>query len=52
MHRYLACLMIQVEIEAPSDSDAEDIINDCFGEGPNGGTEVVNLEILDFAQLT
>lgn len=52
MHRYLAQIMIQVEIEAPSDSDAEDIINDCFGEGPNGGSEVVAMEVLDFAQLT
>lgn len=51
-HRYMVALMLQVEIEAPNDADAEELVNDTFGEGACGGAEVLNMEILDFAQLS
>lgn len=51
MHRYLAVVMMQVEIEAPDESDAKAVIEDCYGEGACGGTEILSSEIVDFAQL-
>lgn len=51
MHRYIYNVMLQVEVEAPSDSEADALIEDCYGEGTCAGAEVVNMEILDVAQL-
>lgn len=49
--RFIYNLMVQVEVTAPSESDANAIISDCFGEGPCGGAEVVSLEVLDSEEL-
>lgn len=43
--------MLQVEIEAPDQSAANEAILDCFGEGSAAGTEIVNMEVLDSAEL-
>lgn len=51
MKRYIFNLMVQTEVEAPTLADANEIISDCFGEGPCGGAEVVNLEVLDSEEL-
>lgn len=49
--RFIFHLSVQAEVEAPSLEDANAIISDCFGEGPNAGAEVVNLEVLDSEEL-
>jgi len=51
MHTYIFNVMIQAEVTAPNESDAEEMIGDSFGEGSCAGAEVVNMEILDYAQL-
>lgn len=44
-------VMLQVEVSAPTTEDANEIISDCFGEGPCAGAEVVSMEVLDSAEL-
>ncbi|AXG66211.1 hypothetical protein SEA_ANNADREAMY_101 [Streptomyces phage Annadreamy] len=51
METHVFSVMLQVEVEAPSEDDAREAIRDCFGEGSNCGANVVEYEVLDHARL-
>ena len=52
MNTYMVSVMLQVEIEAFDESDAQDAVNDCFGEGDFCGIAVKDFEVTDFEMLS
>jgi len=52
MNTYMVSVMLQVQVEAFSDSDATEVITDCFGEGDFCGVDVQSVEVLDFEELS
>lgn len=51
MKTYMVSVMLNVEVEAPDESDAKDLVTDCFGEGDFCGVSVVDCEVTDFETL-
>jgi len=51
MKKFLLVATTQLEIEAPSLSDAREVVDEYFGEGSFGDVEVVSYEILDEEEL-
>jgi hypothetical protein len=51
MNTFMVSVMLQVEVEAPDESDAHDLVLDCFGEGDFCGVNVVDCEVTDFELL-
>lgn len=49
---YMVQIMLQVEVEAFSESDAYEAIEDCFGEGDACGLVVQDFEVLDLDEIT
>lgn len=50
MEEYTVTLQLKVKIEAPSASDALEISLDTFGKGSFPGADVVEYEVLKFAE--
>lgn len=49
--RFIYNILVQVELDAPDSSAADEAVNDYFGEGSFGGADVVSMEVLDSAEL-
>jgi hypothetical protein len=47
MKRYVYSVLLQVEVEAFSEADAQEAVADCFGEGSNCGLNVLDFEVVD-----
>lgn len=47
MKRYVYSVLLQVEVEAFSEADAQEAVSDCFGEGSNCGLNVLDFEVVD-----
>ncbi|QIN94087.1 hypothetical protein PP459_gp146 [Streptomyces phage Wakanda] len=47
MKRYVYSVLLQVEVEAFSEADAHEAVEDCFGEGSNCGLNVLDFEVVD-----
>jgi hypothetical protein len=47
MKRYVYSVLLQVEVEAFSEADAQEAVQDCFGEGSNCGLNVLDFEVVD-----
>ena len=44
-------VLLQVEVEAFTEADAQEAVKDCFGEGGVCGLTVVDFEVLDNDEL-
>jgi len=51
MERYLFSVLLKVEVEAFTEADAQEAIQDCFGEGSVCGLNVVDFEVTDHDRL-
>jgi len=49
--KYMAQVMVQVELDAPGESEARGAIEDCLHIEDCGGFSVVDLEVLDIDEL-
>jgi hypothetical protein len=47
MKRYVYSVLLQVEVEAFSEADAYEAVEDCFGAGSNCGLNVLDFEVVD-----
>jgi len=47
MKRYIYSVLLQVEVEAYNEADAQEAVKDCFGEGSNCGLNVLDFEVVD-----
>jgi hypothetical protein len=45
MDKYLYTIRLEVEVEAYDESDAQEIIEDTFGVGEDGGVDITKLTI-------
>ncbi len=51
MNTYFVSVNLQVEVNAFSQEDALDSVEDCFGVGDACGLQVVEFEIFDHTEL-
>jgi hypothetical protein len=51
MERYMISVVLNIEVEAFSESDALDAVHDTFGEGSTCGLNVVDYEVTDHDRL-
>lgn len=51
MKKYKLSVLVEIEVEAFTDSDAYDIVQDCFGEGNSCGLNVIEFEVKEFNEL-
>lgn len=47
MKRYEYTIQLKVAVEAPSESDAEELLEDVFGEGGQFGLDVTEFDVIE-----
>jgi hypothetical protein len=52
LNKYIAKLYLDVEVEAWTESDAREAIEDALGKGDLPGILIVDEEIVDFQELS
>jgi len=51
MEKHIFSVLLQVEVEAYTEDDAQEVVRDCFGEGSICGLNVVEYEVVDHDRL-
>ncbi len=51
MEKHIFSVLLQVEVEAYNEDDAQEAVKDCFGEGSICGLTVVEYEVTDHDRL-
>jgi hypothetical protein len=51
MNTYIVDVVLQVEVQAFSEQDALEAVNDCFGQGEACGLNVTEFEVTDHAAI-
>jgi len=51
MEKHIFSVLLKVEVEAYNEEDAQEVTEDCFGEGSVCGLTVVDYEVIDHDRL-